>query len=171
MSGRTFWSQLSSQRCPLLVRRFLLNKPSLPSELGNSDSRDWKHTDKNTWEIRDMNYKGQMFTIRFTWSKSQLTLSCSASSWGSLKIRPFSSGFTSSCKLKSQTLHQSFKFLFWFSGYLVKIYVRTSPVNIFLNNYWACSHIDLFCDALSLLSTTFDSIHSYFKLSINVNNI
>lgn len=37
--GRTVWSQLSSQHCPLLVRRFLLNVPSLLSELGNSDSR------------------------------------------------------------------------------------------------------------------------------------
>ena len=41
--GRTFWSQLSSQHCPLLVRRYLLNESSPPAELGNSDRRDCKH--------------------------------------------------------------------------------------------------------------------------------
>ncbi|PWA16057.1 hypothetical protein CCH79_00016515 [Gambusia affinis] len=52
--GRTFWSQLSSQRCPLLARRFLRKSPSLPSELGNSERRDWKPARRRRRQIESL---------------------------------------------------------------------------------------------------------------------
>lgn len=104
--GRTFWSQLSSQRSPLLARRFLLNKPSLLSELGNSARRAWRQQSASIIEKMCVNMRKRLQKhMKINISRLLfLTLSCFASSWESLKINPFSSCFTSSCKLSRKTL-------------------------------------------------------------------
>ncbi len=71
----SYCSELNYTECPVL-------------------SLDWSH-----WQL--LHAQQQMFIfLYFGHICNIFTLSCSASSWESLKINPFSSCFTSSCKLR-----------------------------------------------------------------------
>lgn len=74
--GRTFWSQLSSQRCPLLARRFLRKTPSLPSELGNSERRDWKPARRRRRQIESLSGTWVEFSSKTVFKSNKVKRLC-----------------------------------------------------------------------------------------------